>query len=378
MDDIQVSKEMLLVASLSNQSIKIEDDDFYSCDGDTEDDESGLPRDIDILFGRGQPLRDHPGNVRMREIIQKCTPNYRKANKTQRTKVIKDTIQDILSNGARFLVPEKGVDHPRSATPAEIQRKMSHGFRDAIEKQNKLDIEIARLFEEDARQHTSSSARTNVLAPARVSFSSSDVSRPPKYQASSKTEPTARVESFSDTSYDLVEQGMAGHIIPSSIHPIMASAVLSPTPEDLHRQHDMTAEELHPNAPLTNFISALRREQRLTRWLVFFLMVAVAAVAALVVLMLVSNKEPSSSPVVDLRTAVPSSPSSAPTAGPKTMLEQIISRGVLRCGITEREGYSRTNDDGHMVGFEADLVSLFHFSKSLVLGLLGLLVQVSK
>jgi hypothetical protein len=46
------------VASLSNHLIKIEDDDFYSSEGDIEEDndETGVPRDIDSLFGPGQPV----------------------------------------------------------------------------------------------------------------------------------------------------------------------------------------------------------------------------------------------------------------------------------------------------------------------------------
>eukprot|EP00934_Nitzschia_sp_Nitz4_P008353 Nitzschia sp. Nitz4//scaffold74_size92883//47486//53507//NITZ4_004826-RA/size92883-augustus-gene-0.13-mRNA-1//-1//CDS//3329557604//8343//frame0 len=83
---------------------------------------------LDIVFGRGAPLRRHPGNIRFREIVESFTAQYKAASKHEKTDIIKQVIQQVSENGSRFLIMEDGS--VKSATPDEIRMKVSHRFRD--------------------------------------------------------------------------------------------------------------------------------------------------------------------------------------------------------------------------------------------------------
>jgi hypothetical protein len=128
-----------------------DEDDFHSA---TSHDEFPMkPRPLDVIFGRGQPLRDHPGNMRMRDIIKRYTSPYRAANKQEKTKIIKQIQQAIAGNGARFLMPyntQEPSEGCKPATAAEIRGKISHGLRDAIKVEDLLDSEFVQLWASDS------------------------------------------------------------------------------------------------------------------------------------------------------------------------------------------------------------------------------------
>ena len=91
--------------------------------------------DLDIIFGRGQPFRDHTGNVRMRAIVSQFAREYRQVRKPGKSRILTKIIDMIKRSGARFLIPEdgKGIDGPFRETneKKEIRAKIGHAFRDA-------------------------------------------------------------------------------------------------------------------------------------------------------------------------------------------------------------------------------------------------------
>jgi len=107
------------------------------------------PRAMDVIFGRGQPLRDHPGNIRMREIIKQYTQLYRDATKQEKSKLLKQIEKAIAANGIRFLLPQNSQDPSQGCKPAaasDIKGKISHGLRDAIKVEDLLDSEFVQLW----------------------------------------------------------------------------------------------------------------------------------------------------------------------------------------------------------------------------------------
>jgi hypothetical protein len=57
----------------------------------------------DILFGRGRGLQRYPGNLRMREIIDKHKSIYHTLTKAQKRKFAESIYDDLVAGGARFL-----------------------------------------------------------------------------------------------------------------------------------------------------------------------------------------------------------------------------------------------------------------------------------
>ena len=63
-----------------------------------------LPTDVDVLCGSGSGKWDHPGNRRFRLIVANHCEKYVAAEtKTEKMKVSKDILLEVLGCGARFL-----------------------------------------------------------------------------------------------------------------------------------------------------------------------------------------------------------------------------------------------------------------------------------
>ena len=85
-------------------------------------------REIDIVFGRGAPLRRHPGNIKFRSVVESFNEQYGSASKHEKTEIIRKVIQEIQNTGAQFLIMENGA--VKTASADEIRMKVSHRFRD--------------------------------------------------------------------------------------------------------------------------------------------------------------------------------------------------------------------------------------------------------
>jgi len=95
----------------------------------------------DVIFGRGQPIRDHIGNRAMRAIIGEFTADYRAVSKSQRSLIIHEVRRILVEKGALFLFPETFLTKTiyRIANKEEVRHKISHALRDAIKREDKLD-----------------------------------------------------------------------------------------------------------------------------------------------------------------------------------------------------------------------------------------------
>jgi hypothetical protein len=84
-------------AALRSHSIRFED----AIDPNAERVEK--LRKNDIIFGRGKGFQNHPGNQRMREIIDKYKIQYHSLKRAEKRQLVEKVYKEIAEGGARFL-----------------------------------------------------------------------------------------------------------------------------------------------------------------------------------------------------------------------------------------------------------------------------------
>ncbi|CAJ1931123.1 unnamed protein product [Cylindrotheca closterium] len=88
------------------------------------------PTEYDVLFGRGKPFQDHPGNLRLHSIVNVYKPNYTQARRHEKTAIAEDVVKIIKNDGkhvGRFL---KQVDGKwEGVSDIEARAKVSHALR---------------------------------------------------------------------------------------------------------------------------------------------------------------------------------------------------------------------------------------------------------
>jgi hypothetical protein len=68
------------------------------------------PRKNDIIFGRGKGFQRHPGNQRMREIIDRYKEQYQALARTRKRDLVEAVYNEIVEGGARFLTKSPDED----------------------------------------------------------------------------------------------------------------------------------------------------------------------------------------------------------------------------------------------------------------------------
>lgn len=65
---------------------------------------ANIPRDVDVLCGRGGLINKHPGNIVYRKVVDYNKPFYHSVHKKHRILVSQSIVQSILNFGGRFLI----------------------------------------------------------------------------------------------------------------------------------------------------------------------------------------------------------------------------------------------------------------------------------
>ena len=61
------------------------------------------PNNRDVLFGRGKPFQNHPGNRKMLQYIDQYKRQYNESPRDQKRPIVEEIIGILTSNGGRFL-----------------------------------------------------------------------------------------------------------------------------------------------------------------------------------------------------------------------------------------------------------------------------------
>lgn len=124
-NNLSVAKESRsgMHAALRSHAIRLED----AIDPNAERVDN--VRQHDIIFGRGKGYQNHPGNQRMREIIDKYKIQYHSMRKLEKRRLVERVYKEITEDGAKFL---KNVDGENAWVVVDAQvamQKVSHTLR---------------------------------------------------------------------------------------------------------------------------------------------------------------------------------------------------------------------------------------------------------
>ena len=83
----------------------------------------------DIVFGRGRGFQNHPGNLRMRRIIEKYKRQYHTLKRSDKRILVEKVYNELVKDGARFL---KKLDNDDAWVKVDVPialQKVSHTLR---------------------------------------------------------------------------------------------------------------------------------------------------------------------------------------------------------------------------------------------------------
>jgi hypothetical protein len=85
--------------------------------------------DHDVLFGRRSAQRNHPGNLKLREMCCNLQADYRDSHRSQKTAMTWRIVHTIQARGGRFLKEEE-EDVWREVSPEVAREKVAFTIRD--------------------------------------------------------------------------------------------------------------------------------------------------------------------------------------------------------------------------------------------------------
>ena len=88
-----------------------------------------LPSDNSILFGRGRAYNSHPGNLKMRLILDKYRDEYRRALKGEKAKLVRRIYDELVAGGMKFM---KQVEEGQAWVEVDMNsaiQKVGHSLR---------------------------------------------------------------------------------------------------------------------------------------------------------------------------------------------------------------------------------------------------------
>ena len=94
----------------------------------------GGPTRFDVILGRGPRCNLHPGNIRLRKLVDRAKGTYDESRKKEKTEIIAQVVLTIKQKG-RFL-QESNIGW-EEVTDKVAKQKVSHTFRDAGKKLKK-------------------------------------------------------------------------------------------------------------------------------------------------------------------------------------------------------------------------------------------------
>lgn len=100
---------------------------------ETERQSAIVPQENDVLYGRGKQYRKHPGNKRMKLVIDLHRNAYTNANRIAKTNMSKEIVNIIKSSGdkgGRFLRFDRKVNSWVEVSDDSAREKVSHAMRD--------------------------------------------------------------------------------------------------------------------------------------------------------------------------------------------------------------------------------------------------------
>lgn len=91
------------------------------------------PLSSDVILGRGRHQQEHPGNLRLAQLVDSKRQEYAKLRKLEKSRIIRDIVETFESSGGRFVEryggEEDGPLRWRVSSTDARREKVSQLFR---------------------------------------------------------------------------------------------------------------------------------------------------------------------------------------------------------------------------------------------------------
>ncbi|CAJ1946704.1 unnamed protein product [Cylindrotheca closterium] len=89
------------------------------------------PLSPDVILGRGRHQQEHPGNLRLAQLVDSKRQEYSKLRKLEKSRIIREIVERYESSGGRFVerYEEKGTMQWRESSSDARREKVSQLFR---------------------------------------------------------------------------------------------------------------------------------------------------------------------------------------------------------------------------------------------------------
>jgi hypothetical protein len=88
-----------------------------------------LPGRNDVLLGRGRPFHQHPGNIRMRELVDLYQEEYKRAPVGQKSNIADKIVQAIMIKEHSLFLKRQPDGWWVQVSEIEAREKATHAFR---------------------------------------------------------------------------------------------------------------------------------------------------------------------------------------------------------------------------------------------------------
>eukprot|EP00339_Tiarina_fusa_P022658 CAMPEP_0117011856 /NCGR_PEP_ID=MMETSP0472-20121206/10107_1 /TAXON_ID=693140 ORGANISM="Tiarina fusus, Strain LIS" /NCGR_SAMPLE_ID=MMETSP0472 /ASSEMBLY_ACC=CAM_ASM_000603 /LENGTH=353 /DNA_ID=CAMNT_0004714785 /DNA_START=55 /DNA_END=1117 /DNA_ORIENTATION=+ len=96
------------------------------------------PTTDDILMGRGWPYQKHPGNQKMRNLVEEHKPIYNMRSRSGKGDLVKELLRKLRNGGSRFLIRSEEGNHDwEIASKGEAYEKVCHALRGKAKQKTK-------------------------------------------------------------------------------------------------------------------------------------------------------------------------------------------------------------------------------------------------
>jgi hypothetical protein len=123
------------------------------------------PRHEDCLFGKGEPIMKHPGNIAMRQLLLERWERYEKAAFRDKKGIAWEVVEKIKRGTGRFLREDPDGGYWFVEVEDDVARqKVSNAIRDMVQrKRQRLEHEAKQQQGQKPPQPASVSSETNAF-----------------------------------------------------------------------------------------------------------------------------------------------------------------------------------------------------------------------
>eukprot|EP00526_Cylindrotheca_closterium_P017599 CAMPEP_0113608770 /NCGR_PEP_ID=MMETSP0017_2-20120614/4108_1 /TAXON_ID=2856 /ORGANISM="Cylindrotheca closterium" /LENGTH=295 /DNA_ID=CAMNT_0000517489 /DNA_START=113 /DNA_END=1000 /DNA_ORIENTATION=- /assembly_acc=CAM_ASM_000147 len=145
---------------------------------------SRLLDDKHILLGRGKGANSHPGNIRMRLIVDKHRAHYKAIGRGEKYQLVKKVYEELISGGTKFMKPSEKDDGWEEVSAQVAITKVGHSIR-CSKNRRKCDVTQSKAITGRSKSSLPSE-RTSMLKaspPSRIRSSQvgQDLTLGPQY-----------------------------------------------------------------------------------------------------------------------------------------------------------------------------------------------------